>query len=1344
MVTKEFKVNDYITLKLEGGKTYIYIKGSKTKRFMGLFLNIYHDYYPVYKKIEVVDQAVEGLDLLTCDVIEPRQYDIETLEIARNKYNVTPEQEFWGSCSNMQVWAESGYDMSFLHSTLAFKLLKNLRDAGDPNAQRRYKNEIITRYKIGHIESCFHLLLPYIQEEFTAKKREQFFLDKNPRLKSNITAFLNRCDIEKDSFLGSRPTIETLKMLSEKGDKTAKRIFNSFKAHIGDRGSVILTVAQFWEIIEDTKKGGNNSPISQRCLLIETLRFHTIDEIYMFSKFMTYFRYKLFKKSLMRRFEKEFNMTSSDYLWQERCYDIIMLGKKIYELALYDEDEFIRTVRNDGSIYSGSGRCVAHLEAFEHRTRLSHIFLKTFVSANTRNEGNTIIRGLETQEEKWTPPRRSTIFIINEYLTLKFENGDTNIYVNGKLFNQCMYLFLSIPKEDIDSFDSIDSIDEAAELLDTSMEQGEYDHTNIPLEAIFWGHCSNIQAWAEYNYDSRLLHSNIAFPLLRRLTEAGDPIAKKVFAEEIAKRVESGYLPVIVFLMRGEYFKYLPPDFINYLLDDTDFVNTLIPYLIKQIQSEDLYRQPDSLITKEETTLPLSTISQITDLYRGLILEVGFSNNDFWEKRVTEKIISRIKDALCKILANITTKDIKTLFSIFIKYTDFSNYGQFNKDVIVPFIKKCLTNKTARRIFLQEFNIRLVSKRSLIPEVTMMETFLINSKYEERKELINNPRTRLLAIILNVFKKVSPLYGFESGKYPDLHHEFWDKNVFDFLPLTVSAHLKKRIVKSIKTSNIRELLFIINSRILDTLTHEDISYLVLTPEIDLIGIGLKMVKQWKDRSTLKLDENFFAAEMVRHCFGYELAVKIAEVFNFEDSNDMNRILDLNLLEGVRRETYFHLIEREQLVEKILIILKNGGGSRITSYRRTVYRLLTILYNKSPNLFSQKLFQIFSSCSIDEFVLLLREIVLIEAKVFRFSEEKNNYRISDQIATYFISNFPLFAKKLLKGIEKAHTLVEKNGYDLGYFYAWYFKYLRPLESNINMKKTLFRLLETQDMTLFKGFLASRWAEYFNFHELEHLLQNPHIQFADNLVTIINGIFASYDHYERIAVELQLTGLLYNLYFFHPASFYHIINRIPYDVRRLLIEDLIFMVHPLPVSRIYQPPSIDKDSKFFIVELLKILAPREKLLHLEYVLWNREFFFIHFSSSLIITGTKLHDITQIWGLHQIPDLRELYLYYNAIPEISGLEKLSSLEIVDLDGNLIQEIKGLDTLLNLKELELNNNYISIIQGLENLKNLEKISVEYNNIPHEILDSLGCYGNFLKISAQQFVKYCKENKEQ
>ena len=102
-------------------------------------------------------------------------------------------------------------------------------------------------------------------------------------------------------------------------------------------------------------------------------------------------------------------------------------------------------------------------------------------------------------------------FTVNDYIKLSLNGYETVIYVNNKPFIQCKFLLLNIPIEKISTFDEIQSVDEAAEKLDTSLEPFEGRVEKIPPETEFWGHCSNLQVWAENGYDTRLLHRNLAF-----------------------------------------------------------------------------------------------------------------------------------------------------------------------------------------------------------------------------------------------------------------------------------------------------------------------------------------------------------------------------------------------------------------------------------------------------------------------------------------------------------------------------------------------------------------------------------------------------------------------------------------------------------------------------------------------------------------------------------------------------------------------------------------------------------------------------------------------------------------
>jgi len=157
-------------------------------------------------------------------------------------------------------------------------------------------------------------------------------------------------------------------------------------------------------------------------------------------------------------------------------------------------------------------------------------------------------------------------FVINEYITLRLENGNSNIYVNEKLFTQCKYLLLSIPVEEIHKYNSIESIDDAAEILDRSLE-GVNENMILP-EVEYWGHCSNLQVWAEMNYDTRILHRNLAFPLLKQLNIEGDIKAKQVFKEEIVKRFIEGNRVVRLFLLEEGYIEHLNSDEKEFIFEE--------------------------------------------------------------------------------------------------------------------------------------------------------------------------------------------------------------------------------------------------------------------------------------------------------------------------------------------------------------------------------------------------------------------------------------------------------------------------------------------------------------------------------------------------------------------------------------------------------------------------------------------------------------------------------------------------------------------------------------------------------------------------------------------------------
>lgn len=246
---------------------------------------------------------------------------------------------------------------------------------------------------------------------------------------------------------------------------------------------------------------------------------------------------------------------------------IVLAGNKI------DLEEFRKISYDDGLQISKDNKLSGFLEVSnnpgENVEDLFNLVVHSMIQTQTSKIGHELIEPEGISELE---------FEVNKYLELKLESAKTNIYVGGKIFKQCRFLLLNISKERVREYDRIDSIDEAAEELDPSMETGRAKKHYLAPDTEFWGHCSNIQAWYENNYATRMLHRNLAFPLLNALVEVGDPLAKKVFKEEITLRLKSGYPSVVLYLINQDYLKYLTKGELNIIFENPDFIRNLLKW----------------------------------------------------------------------------------------------------------------------------------------------------------------------------------------------------------------------------------------------------------------------------------------------------------------------------------------------------------------------------------------------------------------------------------------------------------------------------------------------------------------------------------------------------------------------------------------------------------------------------------------------------------------------------------------------------------------------------------------------------------------------------------------------
>ncbi len=189
-------------------------------------------------------------------------------------------------------------------------------------------------------------------------------------------------------------------------------------------------------------------------------------------------------------------------------------------------------------------------------------------------------------------------FKVNSLITLRLIDGKTVLFVNNREFKQCRILLLNIPVGDQPE-EEMKSIDEFADDLQYRMGHERElvnkleEEMNITDEEEFMGHCSNLQAWVENDYNTNLLHRSLAFPLLKILTKEGDKIAEIKLKEEIVQRYKYGNNSVQSFLFNEGYLGYLRfDDILSGMLkpEDASFMEKIvgssrrykpIPYIAK-------------------------------------------------------------------------------------------------------------------------------------------------------------------------------------------------------------------------------------------------------------------------------------------------------------------------------------------------------------------------------------------------------------------------------------------------------------------------------------------------------------------------------------------------------------------------------------------------------------------------------------------------------------------------------------------------------------------------------------------------------------------------------------------
>ena len=441
-------------------------------------------------------------------------------------------------------------------------------------------------------------------------------------------------------------------------------------------------------------------------------------------------------------------------------------------------------------------------------------------------------------------------FIINDHIKLKLINNKTVIFVDDMPFNHCKYLLLDVPLQDFESANDVNSIDDAAEKLDRSLERRIWA---IEPETEFWGHCSNIQAWSESGYDTRLLHRNLAFPLLKILSKKGDLIAKHRFKEEIAERFESGNINVMRYLIEEKYLDYLNIEEVKSLFLDsnsklgeniekilTENVKIDLPLLKKlmDVGDENVIR----LLIGNENVIRLLIKCLIMQERKFLFLDSNSNleesidlktKNAFKEKFVTKFINGdrNVRHFLFEagLFSLLNDEERKSLFIELLEQENFSGIRFLYHRIKIDY-EKFTNDETSNLLF--EFNYQFKTKIKKFLKATRIAKKVIGYLLSNISDFSISGLSNLViihGIIQNVYRGIDNFFSnIDNVQFPleaDIALLLLNKLYDEGDPLAIKL-FKQEIANKMKCGYVRLVEYILDTDYLDYLENNEISSLL--------------------------------------------------------------------------------------------------------------------------------------------------------------------------------------------------------------------------------------------------------------------------------------------------------------------------------------------------------------------------------------------------------------------------------------------------------------------------------------------------------------------------------------
>ncbi len=397
-------------------------------------------------------------------------------------------------------------------------------------------------------------------------------------------------------------------------------------------------------------------------------------------------------------------------------------------------------------------------------------------------------------------------FIINEYLKVVLSNTGIEIRFNDGKFLNCHHILpIDLKVVDLTPIIDIAPVNEFKAFIKYEkgfVEKGNYIPADVsyyrfdivPREDIFWAQCSTLQVWEENNYSSNLLTNNIAFPLLKKLAEQGDPKALLVFEKEIIKRLESNHLPTVYYLLEEDYLKYLNKSNLeiqlNRIIGDLDYET------LKELKL-------DKKIAIFENIINKTMGEKIRNFYYSLIKRI-FQQGDV--KEIAE-VLRKVNRNQLSILSK---DDIPELFDYFdfdiIKSIDFQrvkplltilrilgyNKSKIYKNIIKKRIEKNGCNDKIINLLIKENNLGILTIEEL--ESLHVKKLSITVSYKGFPEEIG---------YIKSLEHLEVYSGQEFATIPESIHNLINLKILD---LGKAYHLRNLPESVLKLKNLQTII----------------------------------------------------------------------------------------------------------------------------------------------------------------------------------------------------------------------------------------------------------------------------------------------------------------------------------------------------------------------------------------------------------------------------------------------------------------------------------------------------------------------------------------------------------